>query len=569
MRYLALACDYDGTIATHGIVDDATLSALERVKESGRRLILVTGRHLPDLISTFSRTDLFDRVVAENGALLYTPSAREEKTLGDPPPASFVEELERRGVVPSLGRVIVATWQPHETTVLDVIRDLGLELQVIFNKGAVMVLPSGVNKATGLTAALKSMELSAHNVVGVGDAENDHAFLNLCECSAAVENALPVLKERADLVTSRSHGAGVVELIERLITSDLEELNDKLSRHHLQLGRREQGEEFRIPPYGLNVLIAGTSGGGKSTLATGFLERLCDAGYQFCIIDPEGDYQSLEISVPIGDSRTPPAVKEVLELLKRSDQNAAVNLLGLPLHDRPSFFEKLLPMLQEARARTGRPHWIVVDETHHLIPTAWEVGNLTLPRSLSGMLMITVHPEQVSPKALAFVDLIISIGTTPAHTIADFAKILGLPAPPVSATQLKSGEGIAWWPKKGIDPFWFRSIPPRAEHRRHIRKYAEGDLGDERSFPFIGPKKKLKLRAQNLMIFLQIADGVDDKTWKHHLQNGDYSRWFRDMIKDEELAAEAAQIEGFKGLSPDESRARIRAAIERRYTAPA
>src|SRR5690606_21526170 len=107
-----------------------------------------------------------------------------------------------------------------------------------------MVLPSGVNKATGLTAALKSMELSAHNVVGIGDAENDHAFLNLCECSAAVEDALPVLKERADLVTSRSHGAGVVELIERLITSDLEELNEKLSRHHLQLGRRENGEEF-------------------------------------------------------------------------------------------------------------------------------------------------------------------------------------------------------------------------------------------------------------------------------------------------------------------------------------
>lgn len=569
MRYLALACDYDGTIATHGIVDEATLSALERVRESGRKLILVTGRHLPDLASTFGNINLFDRVVAENGALLYTPSTHEEKTLGDPPPAAFVEELEKRGVTPALGRVIVATWQPHETTVLDVIRDLGLELQVIFNKGAVMVLPSGVNKATGLMAALKSLELSAHNVVGVGDAENDHAFLTLCECAVAVENALPILKERADLVTLEPHGAGVVELIERLISSDLEELGDKLARHYLQLGRREHGEEFRIAPYGVNVLIAGTSGGGKSTLATAFLERLSDAGYQFCIIDPEGDYQSLEISVPLGDSRSAPALKEVLELVKRSDQNAAVNLLGMPLHDRPRFFEKILPALQETRARTGRPHWIVVDETHHLIPTNWEVSNLTLPQSLSGMLMITVHPEQVSPNVLTFVDLIIAIGTTPASTIADFAKILGMTAPPVPTQELNSGEGIAWWPKTQVEPFWFRSIPPRAEHRRHIRKYAEGDLGEERSFHFEGPKKKLKLKAQNLMIFLQMADGVDDKTWKHHLENGDYSRWFRDMIKDEELAAAATQIAGFRGLSAEESRARIRAAIERRYTAPA
>ena len=48
---------------------------------------------------------------------------------------------------------------------------------MIFNKGAVMILPSGVNKATGLAAALEELGLSPHNVVGVGDAENDHAFL--------------------------------------------------------------------------------------------------------------------------------------------------------------------------------------------------------------------------------------------------------------------------------------------------------------------------------------------------------------------------------------------------------
>ena len=125
----------------------------------------------------------------------------------------------------------MATWHPFESIALEVIRELGLELQVIFNKDAVMVLPSGVNKATGLQAALNEMRLSAHNAVGVGDAENDHSFLAMCECSAAVANALPALKERADFVTSGSHGAGVEELIEKLLSEDLANLAPRLKRH--------------------------------------------------------------------------------------------------------------------------------------------------------------------------------------------------------------------------------------------------------------------------------------------------------------------------------------------------
>src|SRR5215813_13745400 len=225
MRYHALACDYDGTIAWDGHLTESTIAALIAVKKSGRKLILVTGRELDDLTKVFPRVDLFDRVVAENGALLYRPSTREVRTLADRPPEEFVRELVRRGVKPiSFGHVIVATWRPHETTAVEVIRDMGLELQVIFNKGAVMILPSGVNKATGLRAALHELGLSPHNVVGVGDAENDHAFLQLCECSVAVANALDTLKERADFVTAAYHGAGVEELIAKLLTDGLADL---------------------------------------------------------------------------------------------------------------------------------------------------------------------------------------------------------------------------------------------------------------------------------------------------------------------------------------------------------
>ncbi|HXV24213.1 MAG TPA: HAD hydrolase family protein [Alphaproteobacteria bacterium] len=169
--------------------------ALNRLKRSGRKLLMVTGRELSDLKRVFSRLDLFDRVIAENGALLYQPDSDESVPFGDPPPPEFIERLKRAAIPLSIGRSIVATVESHETTVLDVICDLGLELQIIFNKGAVMVLPAGVNKAIGLASGLNELGLSPHNVAGIGDAENDHAFLGLCGASAAVANALPSIKK--------------------------------------------------------------------------------------------------------------------------------------------------------------------------------------------------------------------------------------------------------------------------------------------------------------------------------------------------------------------------------------
>ena len=154
MHYVALATDYDGTIAHDGEVDEPTLAALDRLRGANRRLILVTGRELEDLIRCLPRLDLFDVVVAENGAVLYWPATKQERTLASPPPAEFVERLRAAGVCPlSVGRVIVASWEPNEGHVLATIRDMGLELQIIFNKGAVMVLPAGVNKESGLRAA--------------------------------------------------------------------------------------------------------------------------------------------------------------------------------------------------------------------------------------------------------------------------------------------------------------------------------------------------------------------------------------------------------------------------------
>jgi hydroxymethylpyrimidine pyrophosphatase-like HAD family hydrolase len=570
MRYLVLACDFDGTLATDGTVRDETFAALQRLRESGRKLILVTGREIDDLLKVFPRIDIFDRVVAENGALLYRPANREHKTLGEAPSAEFVQALRAAGISPlSVGHCIVSTWQPHESKVLETIRDLGLELQVIFNKGAVMILPSGVNKATGLEAALLELGLSPHNCVGVGDAENDHALIRLSECGVAVGNALPLVQERADWVTRGRNGDGVVQLIDKLIENDLADLEDRLSRHFIPIGTRADGEEVRLDPYGLAVLVAGSSGSGKSTFATGVLERLAGQGYQFCIADPEGDYALFEGTIVLGDKERPPTVAGALEVLEQPNRNVVVNLLGLALAERPAFFARLLPGLQDLRSRTGRPHWIVVDEAHHLLPAPSDLVSVTLPRTLAGMMLITVHPEHVSPAVLGSIDVVIAIGGSADPTLRAFGEAVGERPPATLPATAGPGEALLWRRRpQARAPVMLRTLPPKSEHRRHVRKYATGELGEDKSFYFRGLDGQLNLRAQNLGMFIQLADGVDDVTWLYHLRSGDYSRWFREAIKDEGLAAEAAGVERQADLAPRQSRELIKAAIERRYTMP-
>jgi hydroxymethylpyrimidine pyrophosphatase-like HAD family hydrolase len=568
MRFRVLAVDYDGTIAHHGRVAPSTVAALRKLKDSGRKLVLVTGRELPDLQGIFPELDLFNRVVVENGAVVYRPSNKEGRTLAEPPPAMFVEQLRKRiPATVSVGQVIVATWQPHEAEVLALIKEMGLDLQLIFNKGAVMVLPSGLNKATGLLAALEDLGLSPRNAVGAGDAENDHAFLAVCECSVAMANALPAVKQRADLVTRADHGGGVEELIEDLLKDDLASAEPRLNRHAIALGTDAGKTPISVSPYHGPLLFAGASGAGKSSLATAFIESLTDQGYQTCIIDPEGDMRDLPSTMTLGDPKTPPSVTEVIELLSKPGQSVNVSLVGVPLADRPAYFETLLPRLLELRARTGRPHWIVVDETHHVAPANRHPSGLSLPPGPHGLLYITVHPNHVSPLLLAEVHTAVTFGNLAVEALQELASIRGDKLKSSLPPPTERGQAIAWL--HGQQPFVMTCRVPRTERRRHVRKYAAGELGPDKSFFFKGPEAKLNLRAYNLELFVQMAEGVDDDTWTHHLRQGDYSRWFRDAIKDPELAAEASAIETDATLAPHESRSRIRTAIEKRYTAAA
>jgi hydroxymethylpyrimidine pyrophosphatase-like HAD family hydrolase len=231
LGYSTLASDFDGTIATEGCVSTSTVEALARLRAAGKRLIMVTGREVPSLLATFDRVDLFDVVVAENGALLYWPALARSDLLAPAVDPAFVAALHARNVAPiSVGEVIVATWHPHELVVLQTIAEMGLALNVITNKGAVMVLPAGVDKQTGLHAALALLGISQHELIGVGDAENDHAFLRHCGLAVAVGNALPSVRAQADLVTLGERGAGVEELIAAWLRGELQPSDQSLSR---------------------------------------------------------------------------------------------------------------------------------------------------------------------------------------------------------------------------------------------------------------------------------------------------------------------------------------------------
>ncbi|TMI61293.1 MAG: HAD family phosphatase [Bacteroidetes bacterium] len=567
MRYQVVALDYDGTIAHHGRVSEETIESLRQLKASKRKIILVTGRELDELKSIFPEHLLFDRIVAENGALIYNPATLEERLLGERPPESFINDLKKQNVMPlSVGRVIVATWEPHQNTVLESIKRSGIERQVIFNKGAVMVLPAGINKAKGLSSVLKELNYSMHNVVAIGDAENDSAMLQAAECAVVVQNALPALKKTVDWVTNGDHGDGVTEMINQLLKDDLHVLDEKLEKHYLNFGKKFDGDEYKIGPYRLGILLAGESGGGKTTLTTFFLETLIAKKYQFCLVDPEGDYSELQGAVTIGDATHLPVIEEIMNLLTNPLQNVVVNTLAIPLNDRPEFFNSLLAALLELRKSFGHPHWFIFDEAHHLIPKAATKSFFNIPRDLNNFMLVTTEPELINPAIVSHTDLAIAIGKEPENIINQYARLKKNSMPDIPIKELNKGEAWIWEIDKG-DPIPVRIEKPAQLMQRHKKKYATGDMQDN-SFYFKGPGNKLNLKANNLMLFIQMAEGVDDDTWIYHLGKKEYSDWFRNAVHDDELADATEKIEE-QETDPARSKERVLNLIKEKYTAPA
>jgi hypothetical protein len=261
-----------------------------------------------------------------------------------------------------------------------------------------------------------------------------------------------------------------------------------------------------------------------------------------------------------------------VQLLEDYGVNGVVCMTGVQISDRPPYFSALLSDLLQMRVRYGRPHWLVIDEAHHLMPAEWEIPNGLLPETLVSVMLVTVHPELLSTELQKRVTQFVAVGPTAPELLREFTARRGVTlsesALAAMAGPVKVGEVLLWSASDGI----CRRVEveaPTAEHRRHTRKYAVGQLPPDRSFYFRGPEGKLNLRSQNLLQFLDLASGVDDDTWAFHLRRADYSRWFRDVIKDSALATAAAAVERDRFASRADGLAALRKAIESRYTLPA
>jgi hypothetical protein len=197
-----------------------------------------------------------------------------------------------------------------------------------------------------------------------------------------------------------------------------------------------------------------------------------------------------------------------------------------------------------------------------------ESGSEGIRQDLGSFILVTVHPHHVSPAALKHIRTVIVVGKEPGVAIGEFCTLTGRSAPPIPAGDLPTGEALVWFVDSDQPAERVRTEPPRVAADRHKRKYAEGQLDEDRVFYFRGPENKLNLRAQNLNVFVQIAEGVDEATWFYHARRGDFSKWVREKIKDEDLANEIQAVEQDESLSAVDSRGRVGRAIQEKYTAP-
>ncbi|WP_046383390.1 HAD-IIB family hydrolase [Pseudomonas veronii] len=557
MHFLALAVDYDGTIAENGNVPEHVCTALASLKASGRKLLLITGRELQALKHHFTQLDLFDLVVVENGALLYDPRTDTEELIADSASTELVERLRDKGVSSlSVGRSVIATWHPFEDAVISSIRELGLELQMTFNKDAIMVLPTGVNKASGLSAALLRLGICELNVVGVGDAENDHAFLAICGCAAAVNNAIDSIKARADICLSQDHGRGVCELIDMLLQKDAALV--PVERIGVQLGRTADARKVWLPPESV-LLVIGNSGSGKSSYVTWLTERMVEAHQGFCIIDPEGDYLSLDGAVTVGGLTTPPTTEESLHHLLQARLNVVVSTLALDPAARVQLFGELLPFIQQLRSSTGRPYWMVVDEAHYMLPhcAAWPSGFL----ANMGAIIVALDFDQVCPSLLDAVDVLVTLGSTARELVQRYAQHTQRRCPEFPARSSAPDYFCLWDVRHGGDVVLMAQQQPEQKHHRHSGKYAVGDVGAWHAFYF----PSLDQRASNLAEFLSSLARLDDPAFRQHREAGDFSNWFREVIRDDVLANETRLLENDASVPLRDAQEQIAHLVQSRY----
>lgn len=572
--FRAVAIDYDGTLTQGERPSEALLEAVARARQAGLRVILVTGRILAELRQVFPEVaDHFDVLVGENGAVLEREGV--SRALTAPVAVALDEPLVRRGIPFRRGQVLLACDGEHDVALLEELRRLGLDCQLARNRDQLMVVPPGVTKGSGVAEALAQLGLSRHSALAVGDAENDQSLLEACEIGVAVANAVPALRDRADVVLAEPNGRGVASLLRGPLLRD--ELRVEPRRWQVDLGRTFAGEPVTIPGSRANLLVTGGSGSGKS-YAAGFLaERLLALGYSVCVFDPEGDHVPLgrlhNVVVVGGREALPPGL-QVARILQQGLGGVVVDL-SFAGSDRERYIRDAFGALEKLRTERGIPHWIFLDEAH--VPLG--VAGLAVPGfdpQRKGFCLVTYRPMELCKRARGSFDFLLALpgegGIEPdvRDSVAAAAEI----APEALDSEL-TGAGlgqavlIRLGSKAEVQRFWL--APRWVTHVRHWHKYAGARLPWEHRFYFRGPDSPTGATAANLSEFHHEVRRCADEVLRHHAECGDFSRWLEDVIQDSTLAEAVRSVERRLAQAPagevEPMRDSLLEIIERRYLA--
>ncbi len=548
MKFCVLAVDYDGTIAEAGKAHPAALDALREARAEGLVLVLVTGRILSELQAVAGDLSLFDAVVAENGAVLAFPNRRTQR-LGRPPPPALLEELCQLKVDFKFGECVVEADASAAGRILKAVQKLELPLVLAFNRGRLMLLPQGISKATGLRAALEALRLSVHNCIAIGDGENDYELLGASEVGIAAGWGSQSLRAIADEVLS---GTGP-EAVATYIRGTLEHLRlppRRTDRQRVLLGRTREGQPLEMAVYGRIQLVAGDPRSGKSWVAGLICEQLILRGYCLCVIDPEGDYASLEALpgvVVFGGDEPPPRLTDVARALRYPDVSVVIDLSRETHSEKVAYLDILLPMVAGLRRNTGQPHWIVVDEAHYFLHKPDFRQRVDI--ELAGYMLVTHQVSNLHPDLLREVESIIVTQITNPHEAQALSKLYGRPGAEsqwkslLAGLQLNEAVFLPTVEANGHRPQPFNVARRLTPHVRHRTKYLEVPMREEHAFVFTCHDRPFGNTARSLKEFVTLLGRVPTASLDGHARRGDFSRWLLDVFGDQPLAAELRKVE--------------------------
>lgn len=550
MKFSVLAVDYDGTIASHDYIDPAAREAIAELRRQDIVVVLVTGRIHADLRRVAGDLHFVDAVVAENGAVIEFPDSGYSPLPAASAPHRLLEALRHEGIEHDAGRVVVEAATRDAPRILALLQQLELPLVLQFNRGRVMVLPQAVSKATGLRQALAILRLSPHNAVGIGDAENDHELLRACEVGVAVGWGSEALKAAADYVLPGEGPADLAPYIRALANRRRVPVPVR-ARRQLLIGHGEDGRPLALAVRGRNVLVAGDPRSGKSWVAGLLCEQLILDGYCLCILDPEGDYTSLEAlpgATVFGGADPLPRPRELLRALRHPDVSVVVDLSHTPHDEKLRYLRAVLPALATLRRERGLPHRIVVDEAHYFLHDP--DGPDLLDLELNAYTLVTYRASKLHPSVLKASQAIVVTCESDPHEVRALHELCCPDEPPDTSWErllgnLVVGEAVVLpvTDEAEGDLRRIRLAPRLTPHVRHFAKYIDIPVPVGRGFVFSQNGTPTGQEAHTLRELIDRLETVPSVSVDGHVRRGDFSRWIARVFGDYPLARTVGRLE--------------------------